>query len=137
MPSTEQGAELNRFRPRRLTQTPRQLADSARADSSYVLVACADWSCKLVIMQVTATEFKAKCLGLMERVKKTHEAILITKRGEIIAQLAPPPAESKKPWLALRGMAKIKGDIVSPTISDKEVQKWIKREAKHIRGVFN
>lgn len=87
-------------------------------------------------MTVTATEFKAKCLALMEKVKKTHEPVLITKRGEVIAQLGPPPADSDKPWLALRGSAKIKGDIVGPAMSDKEVTKWIKREAKHIRGIF-
>ena len=92
-----------------------------------------NWS----LVKVTATEFKAKCLGLMERVKKTQEPILITKHGEVIAQLAPAPADSKKPWLALRGTAKIIGDIVGPTISDKEVEKWIKREAKHVRGIFD
>jgi antitoxin (DNA-binding transcriptional repressor) of toxin-antitoxin stability system len=73
----------------------------------------------------------------MERVKKTHEPVLITKRGEVVAQLAPPPPAASKPWLALRGSAKIKGDIVGPTMSDKEVDKWIRREAKHIRGIFD
>jgi prevent-host-death family protein len=88
-------------------------------------------------MTITATEFKAKCLKLMDKVQKTHHPILITKRGEVVAQLAPPPPTTEKPWLALRGKAKIKGDIVGPAMTDKEVDKWIKREAKHIRGIFD
>ncbi len=83
-------------------------------------------------MKVTATEFKAKCLGLMERVKKTHESILITKHGEVIAQLAPPPADSKKPWLALRGTGIIHGDIVSPTMSDAEIDGFMDEESRTI-----
>ena len=92
-----------------------------------------NWSC----MTITATEFKAKCLKLMDKVQKTHHPILITKRGEVVAQLAPPPPTTEKPWLALRGKAKIKGDIVGPAMTDKEIDKWIKREAKHIRGIFD
>jgi prevent-host-death family protein len=85
-------------------------------------------------MKVTATEFKAKCLRLMNEVGKRHESILITKRGEIVAQLVPPPATAKKPWLKLAGAAKIKGDIVRPTLSDREIDKWIKREARNLHG---
>jgi prevent-host-death family protein len=86
-------------------------------------------------MKVTATEFKAKCLRLMSEVGKKHESILITKRGEIVAQLIPPPATAKKPWLRLAGTAKIKGDIVRPTLTDRKVDKWIKREARNLHGV--
>ena len=39
---------------------------------------------------VTATEFKARCLSLMERVRKTRQPVLITKRGRAVAQLVPP-----------------------------------------------
>jgi prevent-host-death family protein len=85
-------------------------------------------------MKVTASEFKAKCLRLMNEIGKRHESILITKHGEPVAQLVPPPSLAKKPWLALKGAAKIKGNIVRPTISDKEIKKSIKREAKHLHG---
>ncbi len=85
-------------------------------------------------MTVTATEFKAKCLALMERVKKTHESVLITKRGEIVAQLAPAPTSATKPWLALRGSGKIHGDIVSPAMSDAEIDRYIREEANTIWG---
>lgn len=37
--------------------------------------------------QITAAEFKAKCLKLMDEVAATGEAIVITKRGKPIARL--------------------------------------------------
>ncbi|CAN5556210.1 hypothetical protein BH20VER3_BH20VER3_04770 [soil metagenome] len=88
-------------------------------------------------MTVNATEFKSKCLQLMERVKSTHEPILITKRGKVVAQLSPPPATHEKPWLALRGAAKIKRDIVGAALSEKELRKSVARTARQIRGVFD
>ena len=86
-------------------------------------------------MTVNATEFKSKCLQLMERVKSTHEPILITKRGQVVAQLAPPPATHDKPCLALRGSAKINGDIVGSPLSKKELRKNLARTARQIRGL--
>ena len=40
---------------------------------------------------VSISEFKAKCLALVDMVKKTGQPLLITKRGEPIAQVVPPP----------------------------------------------
>ena len=88
-------------------------------------------------MTVNATDFKAKCLQLMERVKQTHEPILITKRGKVVAQLAPPPATHEKPWLQLRDSVKIKGDIVGPAVTERELRKHIARTGRQIRGVFD
>ena len=85
-------------------------------------------------MRISATEFKAKCLRLMSEIGKKRDSILITKHGQPVAQLVPPPASTKKPWLALKGAAKIKGNIVRPTLSDKRIEKWLKREARHLHG---
>lgn len=89
-----------------------------------------NWSDKLVSMTITATEFKAKCLKLMDKVQKTHHPILITKRGEVVAQLAPPPPTAKKPWLALRGTGKIQGDLVSPGFSDRELDEFLQEDVR-------
>ena len=48
-------------------------------------------------MTISATEFKARCLELMDRVYQTGESIVITKRGKPISRLAPPEAQPKKP----------------------------------------
>lgn len=37
-------------------------------------------------MQISAAQFKAGCLKLMDEVKKTREPIIITKRGRPVAQ---------------------------------------------------
>ena len=47
-------------------------------------------------MTITATEFKARCLELMDRVYQTGESIVITKRGKPIRRLAPPAVSSKE-----------------------------------------
>jgi prevent-host-death family protein len=88
-------------------------------------------------MKITASEFKAKCLRLMSEIGKKHDSILITKHGEPVAQLVPPPSLAKKPWLALKGAAKIKGNIVRPTVSNEKIEKWLKREARRLHGASN
>jgi prevent-host-death family protein len=71
---------------------------------------------------VTATQFKAHCLSLMERVRKTRKPVLITKRGRAIAQLVPPPEEQTAPWRRLRGSVSRMGDVIAPVVSDTEIQ---------------
>lgn len=85
-------------------------------------------------MRISATEFKAKCLRLMTDIGKKHETISITKHGEVVAQLVPPPATAKKPWLRLAGAAKIRGNIVRPTVTDATIRKSIRQEARNLRG---
>ena len=64
--------------------------------------------------QIKASEFKAKCLTLMDEVARTGNAVIITKRGKPIAELVPHRGRNKK----LRGILKDKlfiiGDIISP-----------------------
>jgi prevent-host-death family protein len=44
---------------------------------------------------ITATEFKAKCLDILDRVgDHTIEQVQITKRGKVVAVLVPPPIET-------------------------------------------
>lgn len=71
---------------------------------------------------VSISEFKTKCLALVDRVKKTGRPLLITKRGEPIAQVVAPPA-SEKPisWLGcMRGTGTIVGDLVAPVPDEKQ-----------------
>ena len=48
---------------------------------------------------MTATEFRAKCLGLFDWVAKTGETIVITKRGKPMARVVPisPQRELDRP----------------------------------------
>ena len=63
---------------------------------------------------IKAGEFKAKCLKLMDEVAETGEAILITKNGTPVAQLAPVRSKPKTLYGALEGSVVINGDIVAP-----------------------
>ena len=68
---------------------------------------------------VKATEFKAKCLKLMDEVAETGEEIVITKNGKPVAKLTPyretPKPERPKTLFGIdHGRLQIVGDIISP-----------------------
>jgi len=71
---------------------------------------------------IPISKFKATCLSLLDKVKKTGKPILVTRKGEPIAQVIPPPAPEKSPaWLgSFKSSGKIVGDIVSPVLDEKD-----------------
>ena len=40
--------------------------------------------------EITATQFKAKCLRLLDQVAETGESLVITKHGRPVARVEPP-----------------------------------------------
>jgi prevent-host-death family protein len=71
---------------------------------------------------VPISKFKATCLALLEKVRETGEPILVTRRGEPVAEVIPPPAGAADAgWLgAMAGRGRIVGDIVSPPLDEQE-----------------
>lgn len=67
-----------------------------------------------------ASEFKAKCLAILDEVQKTGEQITILKRGKPVALLAPVP-QPRYPQDDLIGSVTILGDIMSPTVADEDI----------------
>lgn len=65
---------------------------------------------------INATEFKAKCLAIMDEVERTGEPVTILKRGKPVAQLLPPVPRELYPQYALRGTGRIVGDIIEPPL---------------------
>jgi len=63
---------------------------------------------------IGATEFKARCLELMDLVAATGNPVVITKRGKPVARLVPVEERPRSIIGALKGRARIRGDIVSP-----------------------
>lgn len=71
---------------------------------------------------VPISKFKATCLALLDKVKRTGKPILVTRRGEPIALVtSPPKPEKPASWLGtFRSSGKIVGDIVSPALDESE-----------------
>jgi len=67
---------------------------------------------------VKAGEFKARCLELMDQVAMSGRAIVITKRGQPVAQLAPVTTKPETLRGFLQGRVKVTGDVVSPVEVD-------------------
>lgn len=66
-------------------------------------------------MNISAEEFKAKCLKLIDQVAATHEPLIITRHGKPLAKLVPIEDETRQSMFGyMKGTVTITGDIVSP-----------------------
>lgn len=64
---------------------------------------------------IQASEFKAKCLALMDHVARTGETFVVTKNGKPIAELRPHRQPRSKSLIGLhKGSVETRGDIISP-----------------------
>jgi prevent-host-death family protein len=64
------------------------------------------------------SRFKATCLAVLERVRRTGRPVTVTRFGEPMARVVPPaPARGKRRVLgAYADRGEILGDIVSPVL---------------------
>jgi prevent-host-death family protein len=66
---------------------------------------------------IRASEFKAKCLAILDEVERTGETVTILKRGRAVARLLPPvPAEGRYPQHALFGTIRVVGDVLESVL---------------------
>ena len=79
---------------------------------------------RIVVMHdVSISEFKAKCLGLIEQVHKTRQPLRITRHGRPVAEVIPAGPDRKRKFVGdMIGTAKIVGDIVSSVIDLDEFE---------------
>ncbi len=72
--------------------------------------------------EIAISEFKAKCLAILERVRKTRKPVRVTKRGKPVAEVVPPTPAFDRASLAgsMRDTMKITGDIISPATDPEE-----------------
>jgi prevent-host-death family protein len=69
---------------------------------------------------VPATEFKAKCLGLLDEVNATGESVTITKRGKPVATLEPVKTLNYKTTEGmLAGRFEVPDDLESLSFADE------------------
>jgi len=77
---------------------------------------------KKPIESISISEFKATCLAVLERVRRTGSPILVTRRGQPIAEVIPPtPASVGDSWIgSMSASARIVGDLVAPASDANE-----------------
>ena len=61
--------------------------------------------------QLPAGEFKAKCLAVLDDVRRTRRTVIITKRGQPVAQLLPLPVAGAP---SLEGSLLYEEDLMAP-----------------------
>jgi prevent-host-death family protein len=69
-----------------------------------------------MVKTISAGEFKANCLKLMDQVREQRTELVITKRGKPVARLTPVEAEAPSVFGCMVGTAEIRGDLVEPLV---------------------
>lgn len=71
---------------------------------------------------ISASQFKTRCMAVIEKVQKKRQTVIITKRGKPIAKLVPvqQPKGDIFGFMKGKGTVEIKGDIVSPALTPEE-----------------
>ena len=71
---------------------------------------------------MAVSKFKATCLAVLDRVRRTRKPIQITRFGKAIAEVVPPsPPPRPDEWLGcMSEQGHIAGDVVSPATDDGE-----------------
>jgi prevent-host-death family protein len=72
--------------------------------------------------EVAISEFKAKCLALLDQVNKTKRPIRVTRFGNPIAEVIPPSSiQGRAAWIgSMKDSIEIVGDIISPANEESE-----------------
>jgi prevent-host-death family protein len=78
----------------------------------------------MVMKKIAISEFKAKCLDLLDQVNKTKQPLLVTRFGKPVAEVVPPsPEKAPADWFgSMVGRMEIVGDIVSPVIDLDDIE---------------
>ena len=79
----------------------------------------------MVMRDIPISQFKAKCLGLIEQVHKTRQPLRITRHGVPVAEVVPAGPDRKRKFVGdMVGTAEIVGDIVSPIIDLDDIEAY-------------
>jgi prevent-host-death family protein len=74
------------------------------------------------VEEIAISKFKATCLAVLSKVKRTGKPVLVTRFGKPVAQVVPVPSGALAGrWLGtLESRGQIVGDIVSPAVGEEE-----------------
>jgi len=68
---------------------------------------------------VPAGEFKTHCLALLDKVARTRQPLIVTKRGKPVAKVVPTETNKSR---NLRGSVKFHGNIVDPILDKWDIE---------------
>lgn len=69
---------------------------------------------------INASDFKARCLAILDRVQATGERVVILKRGHPVAELLPATrSRAEYAQFELKGTVIEVGDIVKPAVPEE------------------
>jgi prevent-host-death family protein len=73
---------------------------------------------------IAISDFKARCLAILEQVRRTKKPVRITRFGVPVAEVVPPsPVKGRADWIgSMKGKMEITGDILSPVIDEHEFE---------------
>jgi len=63
---------------------------------------------------ISAADFKATCLQVLDTVAETRQPVVVTKRGKPVARVVPLVNRPDNIVGAMRGTVEIRGDIIGP-----------------------
>ncbi len=70
--------------------------------------------------KINASEFKAKCLAILDKVHETGERVVILKRGRPVAELSRVTGDGERyPQAELEGTVEIVGDVLGPVLPEE------------------
>ena len=74
------------------------------------------------MQEIAISEFKAKCLALLDQVCKTKKPLRVTRFGKPIAEVVPPSSvQGRAAWIgSMKDSLEIVGDIISPANDEIE-----------------
>lgn len=85
--------------------------------------------------KVAATEFKATCLELMDRVAERRETYVITKRGKPVAKLVPAdPPRRRDLFGCMADKTLFVGDVEKPLHTEAAWKEFERQRAKQARA---
>lgn len=70
---------------------------------------------------VAISKFKATCLAVLQRVKRSGRPVLITRFGEPVAEVVPVrPAARSEAWIgSMKGRGDTAGDLTKPALEPR------------------
>ena len=71
---------------------------------------------------IAISKFKATCLAVLQRVKRTGKPVLVTRFGKPIAEIVPPSARANAhAWIgSFQSRGRVLGDVVAPAADQKD-----------------